>query len=117
MQALRDPEGSMHGHGMRYYISGVVYDGQWELGKRHGHGKELLADGTSWEGIFRNGQKYERVPSHIHHKKKLNSPKVKGSKTSRKLPNNIGTASVDSKDATDSEPEQVFGSFDLSAIL
>lgn len=48
-------DGLRHGTGIRRWVSGAKYEGQWIEDRMHGHGSLSTADGGKYEGGFYNG--------------------------------------------------------------
>ena len=52
--------GKPHGHGIRSFSDGTVYDGQWDKAKMHGVGKKTGKSLCCWravqEGTWKEGQ-------------------------------------------------------------
>lgn len=48
----RDAAGLLHGQGRAEFISGQVYDGDWQHGRMQGHGSIWSPDGIRWTGSF-----------------------------------------------------------------
>jgi len=53
-----DEEGLPHGKGIKYYLEGGRYEGEWSHGKRDGFGIEYVSDGTKrYEGTWKNDER------------------------------------------------------------
>ncbi len=49
--------GNMHGHGVRRYACGMLYNGKWDMNKRHGHGYARYAKGDVYKGEWKADKK------------------------------------------------------------
>ena len=50
--------GQYCGSGVRLQLNDLVYDGEWQDGKRHGNGTMTFSDGAHYEGEWRDGEKH-----------------------------------------------------------
>lgn len=57
--------GLRHGHGVLYYTSGNVYDGEWRDGAANGIGEKRYANGDVFRGMWRGGKRSGRG-SYLH---------------------------------------------------
>ena len=48
--------GERHGYGKQIYENGVIFVGEWEMGKRNGRGTFTDTDGKVYEYDFKDGE-------------------------------------------------------------